>query len=179
MYEKVISCKKWIMSLVSVSFIPDHGKQFWPPRPPALVIASPLGPGAERHLGLIPLLVRGLHFRQLQENSLRRATAPLWGWAFRGVYAGIVGPSQPVLTPGYDRGRGTRVWACPPFLHFTLSYLSILGCIFLSLLSSTRDSRTFQQRAAPESVLFLPCCPSGRLGNGAISFHFKHNTYLH
>lgn len=41
--------------------------------------------GVERHLGVIPLLVRGLHFCQLQENSLRGAASSLWGWTIWGA----------------------------------------------------------------------------------------------
>lgn len=35
--------------------------------------------GVERHLGVIPLLVRGLHLRQLEEDSLRGTAASLRG----------------------------------------------------------------------------------------------------
>lgn len=40
--------------------------------------------GIEWHLGFIPLLVRRLHFCQLQENPLWGAAPPLWGWKIWG-----------------------------------------------------------------------------------------------
>lgn len=42
--------------------------------------------GVERHLGVISLLVRGLHLRQLKEDSLWGTVAPLWGWKIWGTY---------------------------------------------------------------------------------------------
>lgn len=42
--------------------------------------------GIERHLGVIPLLVRGLYLCQLKEDSIWGTAASLWGWKIWGTF---------------------------------------------------------------------------------------------
>ena len=53
--------------------------------------------GAERHLGIVPLLVWGLHLRQLQEDALRGAIAPLRRREVWGMHVTTTRPSQRFL----------------------------------------------------------------------------------
>lgn len=48
-------------------------------------IHSCLYAGAERHLGVIPLLVRRLHICQLKEDSVWGAASSLWRWKIWGM----------------------------------------------------------------------------------------------
>lgn len=142
------------------------------------VTAFPLGVGSEWHLGLLPLLVRGLHLRELQEDALRGAAAPLWGWAFWGMCAG---------TGGHIRGDPARMGviymhASPCSFMALASHSSLL--ISLSTLGSTLTPLnplvSFQVSGIPAisnrgnfwQVLFLPYFPLGWLGNGTFSLRF-------
>lgn len=95
--------------------------------------------------------------------------------------SGAAGPSGgPESWPGWWRNGVCLVphppWHCP---HSPLLIsLSILGCIFLNLpiplhphlLLSIRDASTFQQGRSSQ-ISFLPCFPSGCLGN-VFEFNF-------